>query len=462
LQNDQQQRQENEPEITNAAHAARTAELRAMAANIRERDGISGSGGGTEAFPALGNHSAATAAASSSSGMLVGWSSDGARSAAGSRLKKTAAGKVTEEEFPSLGKPSTSRRDRLAALGLGPKKVTQPARTGANFSSVASRPTSTPFITASYSSSIPTTRAPDMNRNNFPSLGGAPKPFVPTYGGASSSRAAPKLSGDNFPSLGGTAGSGSTPSNPYAAANAHAKKLRGAAAPSPSAFPSLSSSNFPPPPAASTKKKGSIASAFAPKKPPPMDNVLQFPPPSTLQGSSDLKKGMNTVESLKQELGSANYKKLKSLTKDFASGSKEAESYVDEAASLFDRGVTDKAFWEHVPCLIESCPNKSGVIRAMNHLESLRMANQMQEMEFGGGGSASMKPINYVLPAKKKTNSWGTNPGGQTAKVSNTSVASSQPSKAPESNSTKTGGGNNNKKKNKKKNDELRALAFGL
>jgi len=107
LQNDQQQRQENEPEITNAAHAARTAELRAMAANIRERDGISGSGGGTEAFPALGNHSAA--AASSSSGMLVGWSSDGARSAAGSRLKKTAAGKVTEEEFPSLGKPSTSR-----------------------------------------------------------------------------------------------------------------------------------------------------------------------------------------------------------------------------------------------------------------------------------------------------------------------------------------------------------------
>ena len=38
MQNDQQQRQENEPEITNAAHAARTAELRAMAANIRERD----------------------------------------------------------------------------------------------------------------------------------------------------------------------------------------------------------------------------------------------------------------------------------------------------------------------------------------------------------------------------------------------------------------------------------------
>ena len=169
------------------------------------------------------------------------------------------------------------------------------------------------------------------------------------------------------------------------------------------------------------------------------------------------------MESLKEELGSANYKKLKSLTKAFASGSKEPERYVDEAVSLFDRGVTDKAFWEHVPCLIESCPNKSGVNRAMNHLESLRMANQMQEMEFGGGGgSAPKKPINYVLPAKKKTNSWG----GQTAKASasNTPVASLEAKpKAPASNnSTKAGGDNGKKGKNKKKNNELKALAFGL
>lgn len=460
----QQQRQENEPEITNAVHAARTAELRAMAANIREREGISGgdgSGGdGAEAFPALG---------ASSSGMLVGWSSDGARNAAGSRLKKTAAGKVTEEEFPSLGKPSTSRQSRMAALGLGPKKVKQPAMRGANFSSVASRPTSsTPIFTASYSSSIPTTRAPDMNRNNFPSLGGGPKPFVPTYGGASSSsssRAAPNLGGDNFPSLGGMSSSrgGNASANPYSAANAHAKKLRGATASSPSAFPSLLSSDFPAPPASSTKKKVSVSSAFAPKKPPPMDNVLQFPPPSISQGSSDIKKGLNTVESLKQELGSANYKKLKSLTKDFAGGSKEAERYVDEAASLFDRGVADKAFWEHVPYLIESCPNKVGVNRAMNHLESLRVANQMQEMEFGGGGSsAPKKPINYILPAKKKTNSWGgSNTGVQTTKANNPTVAPIESSNAHVSNSAKAGGGNSKKSKNKKKNSELKNLAFG-
>jgi hypothetical protein len=456
-----QQRQVNEPEITNAAHAARTAHLRALAANIRERDGIAGGGsGGAEAFPALGG--------ASSSGMLVGWSSDGARSVAGSRLKKTAAGQVTDEEFPSLVKPSTSRRDRMAALGLGPKKAHQPAMRGANFSSVASRPTSTPIFTASYSSSIPITRAPDMNRDNFPSLGGGPKPFVPTYGGSSSSsssRDAPNLGVGNFPSLGGMSSSrgGSEFANPYLAANAHAKKLRGAeAAPLTPAFPSLSNSDFPAPPAVSTKKKSSVSSAFAPKKPPPLDNILQFPPPSSTQGSSDIKKGMNTVESLKQELGLANYKKLKSLTKDFASGSKEPERYVDEAASLFDLGVTDKAFWEHIPCLIESCPNKAGVNQAMSHLESLRMANRMQEMEFGGDGSAPKKPIDYILPAKKMANSWGNNAGGQSTKARNRIAAPVEiEAPVPAANSAKNVGGESKKSKNKNKNNELRALAFG-
>ena len=474
----EQQRQVNEPEITNAAHAARTAELRAMAANIRERDGITassgGGGGNTEAFPALGVDAAAVAAAgATSSGMLVGWTSDGARTAAGgSRLKKTAVGKVTEEEFPSLGVPTrtgaSSRRDRMAAVGLGPKKVNQPAMRGGNFSSVASRPGASPIFTASYSSSIPTTRAPNMNRDNFPSLGGGPKPFVPTAGASSSSRAAPDLSGSNFPSLGGGMSSSSASSaNPYAAANAHARKLRGTTAPTvPSAYPSLSSSSdFPAPPAASTKKKSSVSSAFAPKKPPPMDNVLQFPPPSSTKGSSDIKKGMDTVESLKLTLGSANYKRLKSLTKDFANGVSEPERYVDEAASLFDRGVADNAFWEHVPSLIESCPNKSGVNRAMTHLESLRMANQMQTMEFGGGGgSAPKKPINYVLPAKKKTNSWASNPKGQNVKVNSTpsAVPVAAAPKGPTPNAAaKAGGGNSKKSKNKKKNNELKALAFG-
>jgi hypothetical protein len=432
---EQQRRQENEPEITNA----RTAELRAMAATIRERDGITS--GDTEAFPALGvdstNSSASAAGASSSGGLLIGWTNDGARSAAGSRLKKTAVGQVTEEEFPSLGVPSTGapRRDRMAALGLGPKKVKQPTFSGGNFSSVASRPVSTQIFTAVYSSSIPTSRTPELNRDNFPTLPG-PKPFDPTTG-----TSAPDLSGVNFPSLASSSG-GCGSANRYAAANALARKLRGAKAPAQSTYPFLSSSSaFPAPPVASTRKKSSVSSAFAPKKPPPMDNVLQFP--SMSQGSSDIKKGMNTVESLKQVLGSIKYKKLKSLTKDFTHGLNEPEGYVDEAASLFDRGVADDAFWEHFPCLIESCPNTAGVHRAMNHLESLRMANQMQELEFGGGDDTAEKPVNHILPAKKK--SWGSDHRGQNTKPSNTPIVAPVAAKA---NTAKTVGSYNKKSKN--------------
>jgi hypothetical protein len=92
---------------------------------------------------------------------------------------------------------------------------------------------------------------------------------------------------------------------------------------------------------------------------------------------------MNTVEQLKEQLGSVRYKKLKALTKSFANGSTPPEQYVEESASLFDRGLSDKGFWSHVPDLIVSCPNTNGVNRALQHLESVRLANEMQEFEFG-------------------------------------------------------------------------------
>ena len=125
-----------------------------------------------------------------------------------------------------------------------------------------------------------------------------------------------------------------------------------------------------------------------------MDNILQFPPPPTAtsayasaknkSSTSNLKAGMNTVEQLKEHLGSARYKKLKSLTKCFVSGSVRPEQYVEESAALFDRGLSDESFWSHVPDLILSCPNTDGVNHALQHLESARLANQMQELEFRG------------------------------------------------------------------------------
>lgn len=401
-----EQRQANEPDISDPVHAARTAELRAMAASVRERDGIGS--GGVEAFPALGAESAA-----GHNGMLVGWSSDGVRGAASSRLKKTPVGKVTEEEFPSLGGgTSGARKNRYQALGLG-RSNKQPARPmGANFSAIASRPgaassgplpSSKPISTVPYSSSMPISRAPDMTKDNFPSLGlsNNNRPAPQTFNPSMSASRAPDMNSDNFPSLGGGSSSArrsnASSSNLYAAAQAHARKLKAGTAPG-----SVSSSSVPP-----KAKRPNIANTLAPKKPPPMDNILQFPPPSSQ--SDSLKTGMDTVGNLKLTLGSVGYKKLKTLTKSFASGSTSPEKYVEEAAALFDRGLSDESFWEFVPDLIRSCPNQNGVNSAMRHLEAVRVANQMQEMEFGSGGSGAVpkKKINYILPKKKADSSWG-------------------------------------------------------
>ena len=85
-------RQENEPVITHGLHARRTAELRAEAARVREREGLSAGGSGgrgnaSESFPSLGADSPATTS-------LVGWTSDGARI---SGLTRTPVGQVTSE-----------------------------------------------------------------------------------------------------------------------------------------------------------------------------------------------------------------------------------------------------------------------------------------------------------------------------------------------------------------------------
>jgi len=473
---EEQQRQINEPDISHPAHAARTAELRAQAALVRERDGTNASGSsgrdGGESFPALGMDGSDSAGG----GMLVGWTADGARTA-GSRpggLKRTAVGKVTEEEFPSLGPgPSSSANIRRAALGLGKKKKSQP-QVG-NFSAMASRPssalsTSRPISNVSYASSLPTS-APDMSGNNFPSLGGGGT----TTATSTYARTAPNMkSANNFPSLGGSTSrpnsASSQRSNPYAAAQAHARKLNANKAPgsSASAFPALSS-DFPPPPTSSNVKKSKVTNAFAAKKPPPMDNVLQFPPPSSKPSAESLREGKDTIQDLKQLLGSK-YKQLKKLTKDFASGTTPPETYINEAASLFEQGLSDKAFWDNIPPLIQGIPNESAVNLAMQHLDSLRAANQMQNMNFNAS-SQSKRPINYILPTKKKTNSWGTKSGGQkkpeAVKPSGPPpgfcIDESKPSSTAKKNSgAANANGKGRKSKAKKKNNELKNLAFGI
>ena len=295
-----------------------------------------------------------------------------------------------------------------------------------------------------------------MNRNNFPSLGGGSKSFAPSI----TTRTAPNLSSaDNFPSLGGGAGrpmsasARQQQSNPYAAAQAHSRKLKftpGYLAPT---------DDFPPPPTATTKKSN-VAKALAPKKPPPMDNVMQFPPPSSSKPSADsLQAGMETVKTLKQLLGTTRFKKLKSLTKEFATGTTTPETYVESASSLFDDGLGDKAFWDNIPYLIKDIPNEAAVKHAMQHLESLRLNNQLSFKEISGQGGKK-KPINYILPTKKKS-SWGNNAVAGT-KLGSYVVNEAKETTAKNNYNSNSNGNGGKKNKSKKKNDELKSLAFGI
>ena len=450
-----QQRQLNEPLITNPLHAARTAELRQQAARVRERDHTVVS---TSSFPSLSTGDAAKGVrVEASSGMLVGWTADGARNARGNPhrgLKTSAVGKLTQEEFPSLGPcRSTLRTMPTSSRSIAPK-----------FSSVTARPTTTSMYTSnSNSTHVSANIAQGMAKDNFPSLGreeGAPtivaRNSFPSLGNST-----------NFPTLKAAS------TNPYTAAQAHARKLKtgrvsGSAPPRATAYPVLSSSSdFPPPP--TSKKVNSVKAAFAPtKKHLMMDNVLQCPKPSfepqhNKKCKDSLKAGMDTVECLKERLGMQRYKRLKSLTRDFALGSLLPESYVDEVASLFDQGVRDEAFWDVIPDLILDIPdNQSSVDCAMQHLESLRMVNEMQTFGFNNVGvGGRKKPINYVLPAKKKTSSWGNN-GCNNHSDGLSTVAALSTAKKKESNKTSNNENVAGKKSRaKKKNNELKALAFG-
>jgi len=335
-------------------------------------------------------------------------------------------------------------------LGQSTKKP-QALKAGPKFAAVASRQSATPMSAVSYSSHI-LTNVPDLSRDNFPSLGSGPTPFVPTIRTASS-RATPNLkSSDDFPSLGGASssiarGMGPT-SNPYAAVQAHARKLREGSVP----FPSLtSSSDFPPPPTShASKKANNINSFFVPKKPPPMDNILQFPPPSASAAkkppsAENIEAGKDVVQTLKHTLGAERYKKLRGLTKDFAMGNIPPERYVDDIASLFDQGLGDNAFWDMVPSLIIDIPNEKAVTSAMHYLESVKMVFEMQEFE---------------LDSNKTATSWASSDptGGHLLSTQNRGGNATSINAATGGLKKSNAG---NKGKSKKETNELRALAFG-
>jgi hypothetical protein len=122
--------------------------------------------------------------------------------------------------------------------------------------------------------------------------------------------------------------------------------------------------------------------------------MLQFPPPSAVAlkappTTDNIDAGKDVVQSLKNALGTARYKKLRVLTKDFAMGNIAPQRFVDDIATLFDHGLGDRAFWDLIPSLIIDIPNEKAVHSAMQYLESARMVYEMQSFELDSNNTSN-------------------------------------------------------------------------
>ena len=418
------ERQENEPVISDANHAARTAELREEAAllrvgNVKREE--------EEAFPELGGGTERRG--------LIGWTADGQASARKGRTSSTVR---TAENFPALtassrmktnsGRGGQAASGRATSGSLAAIEATASAHVGMFSSSARATSAASPFFSTSGGSR---NSYEDLSADNFPSLGppsntaygrsvvvsnpasslaavtaaasrrstGSPEAFfaLPSQLAAPNNKKE-NLTVDNFPSLGppiapprrkGGGRSGNVAAKPaaqtYAAADALAKKLRQKNGPSEDSFllglESATEATLPP---AGSTKAPARSDNIAQK--PPSQDVLNFPPPPSSAGNST-QQNQATVDSIKATLGSVNYKKLKVLTKGFAKDDINPEKYVDQSVALFEGGIHDPAFWSFVPGVIESCPNSQSTVKAMKYLKDLQHANNVQSLASTLAGS---------------------------------------------------------------------------
>ncbi|KAL3941477.1 MAG: hypothetical protein SGBAC_004165 [Bacillariaceae sp.] len=505
-------------------HVQRTEELRAQAAVMREEQAARDQ---VESFPSL-----QAANASSSSAPLVGWASDStAQRLQGGRSKN--AGKVTAEDFPTLpttqnAKANAKKKAIRGNVGAVRRQFaalqTSGAATTPSYGSAASRLQAhgaSPGFAAGPRASV--NQQANLSSDNFPSLGGVSRPAPYAAANAYASKRNQKGGQTNYPSLNSASdfpsmGGAKTMSNrlqasafpPMSAAGRGFKQVPGKknqaqrAAPSPSSL-----ADFPSPPQSvgSSKKKsvrntmlGNAAASAESALPHHQANVLQAP----IQSASA------TIEDMKASMGQKKFKQLKRITREFADGQLAPEGYVDQSASLFDKGYDDADFWSYLPSLIASCPNGLVSQRALSYMTSLKQKEQSNlvagkgnfsappSSKWGGGGTSSsnvlrpppqvqtaaqrmaptpgMRPaaIPYSVPSKKSI-AWGA--AGKSTVMKTKPVASAaapaqsnkgkqqqqqQQKKKKNTPAPQQQGQNGGKKKNKKKErDELRALAFG-
>ena len=356
-------RQENEPEITHGPHADRTRFLREQARRRREEMGITGSGNNNsaEAFPSL------TSSSNALEGNFIGWTREGGAAAAVRGRNRT---ELNEENFPSLGGPSQIR-ETAATSKL---RATRTLASATSHAAALSRP----FANAAAASTRPSSTVSRISSVPYAAV---------------NSRA--NLSADNFPSLGETSGSST---NKYASAQAYMKSS------SRSNGINLNLDQHFPASSLFSQSKTAKKSVLDKKVPAvaAIDNVLQFPSiSSSIRRSND---GTAQVDGMKLALGQAKYKELKKLTKQFAAGDMDPESYVSSTANLFDQGIKDPSFWDFIPDLVSSVPNESYVKRAQYYMESLRYSQNSTSSNVRG---------NKYFDAESYTNkkSTSSNPG---------------------------------------------------
>ena len=337
-------RQEYEPEITHGPHADRTQFLREEARRRREELGITGGGNNplAEAFPTLSNSSTA------SGEHFIGWAREGGAAAAIRGRNHT---ELNEENFPSLGGPSQSRESAATSK----LRATRPLASSGTLRGAA---LSRPFANAAAS-----TRSSSFVSNS--SISSTPYAAI-------NSRA--NLSADNFPSL---SGASSSSANKYAAAQSYRQTA------SQSNGMNLNLDQHFPVASLSSQAKTAKKSVFDKKVPAvaAFDNVLHFP--SISSSNRKTNDGAAQVDAMKLVLGQAKYKDLKKLTKRFAAGDIDPESYISSTANLFEQGVKDPSFWDFIPDLVSSVPNKSYVRRAQHYMENLRYSHDSASTNLG-------------------------------------------------------------------------------
>jgi len=364
-------------------HVQRTEELRAHAAAVRQQQALESQG---ESFPKL-----QSASTSASAPRVGGWTA-GTSFQTATRSNRN-VGQVTQEAFPALQSESSSNRKKKAAtegsIGATRRQFAAITITANQQQQQQHGSLRNSQSAASIGSMAPTSMTGRSNNYSASAPGAAVAHQINRQS---------NLSPNNFPSLGGPSSSDRGNNNrsvpAYSAANALEKKM--SQGKNTTSFPPLYSSSATkfPPMQSSQKVAATTSSAKATKsnaKPPSINSVSDFPPPPSAsrsnkkaarQQSEQARSNAShtglssaakaTVEDMKASLGPKDFKQLKRLTKDFAQEQLSPEGYVDQAASLFERGYADQDFWSYLPSLLESCPNEDAAQHALDYMNSLK------------------------------------------------------------------------------------------